>query len=54
MPLTVLVLGLIVFTWVVSAGINYTGTWYSDYLPVSDSNRYVLGTTLQTFVLTGF
>jgi OPT family oligopeptide transporter len=34
------VIGLILFTWFVSMGIQYTGTWYSDYMPVSDSQSY--------------
>ncbi|KAF2670668.1 small oligopeptide transporter [Microthyrium microscopicum] len=33
-------IGLVIFTWVLATGINYSGKWYSDYLPVSDSNSY--------------
>lgn len=33
-------IGLITFIWVVTSAIHFTGTWYSDYLPMSDSNSY--------------
>lgn len=33
-------IGLIVFIIATSLGIHYTGAWYSEYLPMSDSNSY--------------
>ncbi|KAK7613883.1 small oligopeptide transporter, OPT family [Phyllosticta paracitricarpa] len=33
-------IGLIVFIIITSLGIHYTGAWYSEYLPMSDSNSY--------------
>jgi hypothetical protein len=36
----VLVIGLIIWIWITTSAIHYTGTWYSDYLPMSDSNSY--------------
>ncbi|KAK8165389.1 small oligopeptide transporter, OPT family [Phyllosticta citrichinensis] len=33
-------IGLIVFVILTSLGIHYTGAWYSEYLPMSDSNSY--------------
>ncbi|KAK6206031.1 hypothetical protein LQW54_007970 [Pestalotiopsis sp. IQ-011] len=33
-------IGVIVFYWVAAAGIHWTGTWYADYLPFSDSGSW--------------
>jgi OPT family oligopeptide transporter len=33
-------IGTVFFTWVVVGAIHYTGNWYSDYLPISDSSSY--------------
>ncbi|QDS77414.1 hypothetical protein FKW77_006407 [Venturia effusa] len=33
-------IGCVFFTWVVAAAINFSGKWYSDYLPFSDSSSY--------------
>jgi hypothetical protein len=33
-------IGLFVFIILTSLGIHYTGAWYSEYLPMSDSNSY--------------
>jgi OPT family oligopeptide transporter len=33
-------IGVVVFTWIVTGAIHYSGKWYSDYLPISDSSSY--------------
>ncbi|KAH0152259.1 small oligopeptide transporter, partial [Aureobasidium melanogenum] len=33
-------IGLVVFYWVVAAGVHFSGTWYADYLPFSTSSSY--------------
>lgn len=33
-------IGMVIFFWVVTAGVHYSGTWYGKYLPISDSNSY--------------
>ena len=33
-------IGLVIFIWVTTSAIHFSGTWYSDYLPISDSNSY--------------
>lgn len=33
-------IGLVLFYWIVAAGIHFTGTWYADYLPFSTSSSY--------------
>ncbi|KAF1982642.1 small oligopeptide transporter, OPT family [Aulographum hederae CBS 113979] len=33
-------IGLVVFIIITSLGIHYTGAWYSEYLPMSDSSSY--------------
>lgn len=33
-------IGTVFFTWIVAAAINFSGKWYSDYLPFSDSSSY--------------
>ncbi|KAF2395795.1 small oligopeptide transporter [Trichodelitschia bisporula] len=33
-------IGVVVFTWIVTGAIHYSGNWYSDYLPLSDSLSY--------------
>lgn len=33
-------IGLVLFFWVTTIGVHYSGTWYSDYLPISDSQSY--------------
>jgi OPT family small oligopeptide transporter len=32
--------GLVVFYWIASAGLHFTGTWYADYLPFSASGAF--------------
>lgn len=32
--------GLIAFFWITTLGIHYSGAWYSEYLPISDSGSY--------------
>jgi hypothetical protein len=34
------VISLVIFIWIVTSAIHFSGTWYSDYLPMSDSNSY--------------
>jgi hypothetical protein len=34
------VIGLVIWIWITTSAIHFTGTWYSDYLPISDSNSY--------------
>ncbi|KAG9537322.1 small oligopeptide transporter, partial [Aureobasidium melanogenum] len=33
-------IGLVVFYWIVAAGVHFSGTWYADYLPFSTSSSY--------------
>lgn len=33
-------IGLIFFFWFVAFGIHFSGHWYSDFLPFSDSDAY--------------
>lgn len=33
-------IGVVIFWWITTIGVHYTGTWYSDYLPISDSQAY--------------
>lgn len=33
-------IGMVVFYWIVAAGIHFKGLFYSQYLPISDSNSY--------------
>lgn len=33
-------IGVILFFWITTLGIHYTNTWYSNYLPISDSQAY--------------
>lgn len=33
-------IGLVVFYWITAAGIHFSGTWYAEYLPFSDSDSY--------------
>lgn len=33
-------IGVVLFFWFTTMGLHYTGTWYADYLPISDSNSY--------------
>jgi OPT family oligopeptide transporter len=33
-------IGLFIFAWLVTFGVHYSGTWYSKYLPISDSTSY--------------
>jgi OPT family oligopeptide transporter len=33
-------IGMVLFMWFVTIGVHYSGTWYSRYLPISDSTSY--------------
>lgn len=33
-------IGLVLFYWIVASGVHFSGTWYADYLPFSDSSSY--------------
>lgn len=33
-------IGLVIFFWITAAGIHFSGTWYAEYLPFSDSSAY--------------
>lgn len=33
-------IGLLIFVIISSLGVHYTGTWYADYLPMSNSHSY--------------
>ena len=33
-------IGVVLFFWVTTLGVHYTNTWYSNYLPISDSQSY--------------
>ena len=33
-------IGMVIFFWITAAGIHFSGLWYSDYLPFSDSSSY--------------
>ncbi len=33
-------IGVVIFWWFTTLGVHYSGTWYSDYLPISDSQAY--------------
>ncbi|KAF2667984.1 small oligopeptide transporter [Microthyrium microscopicum] len=33
-------IGLVIFVWIITSAVHFSGTWYSDYLPMSDSNSY--------------
>jgi OPT family small oligopeptide transporter len=33
-------IGVFLFTWICTLGIHYSGAWYSQYLPMSDSQSY--------------
>lgn len=33
-------IGMIFFFWFVTLGVHYSGTWYAEYLPISDSSSY--------------
>ena len=33
-------IGMVVFFWITTLGLHYSGHWYAAYLPISDSNSY--------------
>ncbi|PWY89075.1 small oligopeptide transporter [Aspergillus heteromorphus CBS 117.55] len=33
-------IGMVIFFWIVTSGMHYSGLWYGEYLPISDSNSY--------------
>ncbi|KAK3176727.1 hypothetical protein OEA41_008052 [Lepraria neglecta] len=33
-------IGMVIFFWFTSIGVHYTNTWYSNFLPISDSQSY--------------
>ncbi|PYI18067.1 small oligopeptide transporter [Aspergillus japonicus CBS 114.51] len=33
-------IGMVIFFWIVTAGIHYSGTWFAQFLPISDSSSY--------------
>ncbi|KAL1306294.1 hypothetical protein AAFC00_004379 [Neodothiora populina] len=33
-------IGMVIFYWITAAGIHFSGTWYAEYLPFSDSSSY--------------
>jgi hypothetical protein len=33
-------IGVVIFTWIVTAAISFSNQWYSKYLPISDSSSY--------------
>src|ERR1700712_406192 len=38
--LNIPVISLVMWIWIATSAIHYSGTWYSAYLPMSDSNTY--------------
>jgi OPT family oligopeptide transporter len=44
------VIGLVLFIWVVTPAIHFSNTWFSQYIPISDSNSY--DNTLQNYNVT--
>lgn len=33
-------IGMVIFYWITAAGVHFSGTWYAEYLPFSDSSSY--------------
>ncbi|RAH73947.1 small oligopeptide transporter, OPT family [Aspergillus aculeatinus CBS 121060] len=33
-------IGMVIFFWIATTGIHYSGTWFAEYLPISDSSSY--------------
>jgi len=33
-------IGLVIFWWLTTIGLHYSGHWYAEYLPISDSSSY--------------
>ena len=33
-------IGMVIFFWITTIAVHFSGTWYSDYLPISDSQAY--------------
>ena len=34
------IIGLLVFYWITASGLHFSGAFFADYLPISDSNSY--------------